>query len=129
MQQRSHNANLKYLLAGGSVVAAFGLLIDPRALLPPTQPVAAEVCQEIVQRQARLSRSKLSRLLTVPERSNKAAVRQIVQTPYCTLPPLRVRSGPTAQREAYPLEFDPQTWLIVLYEDNEYAGYSFSFRH
>lgn len=128
MQQRSHNANLKYLLAGGSVVAAFGLLMDPRALLPPTQPIATE-CQEIVQRQARLSRSKLSRLLTVPERSNKAAVRQIVQMPYCTLPPLRVRSGPTAQREAYPLEFDPQTWLIVLYEDNEYAGYSFSFRH
>ncbi|NJP12002.1 MAG: hypothetical protein HC866_23115 [Leptolyngbyaceae cyanobacterium RU_5_1] len=29
---------------------------------------------------------------------------------------------------AYPLAFDPQTWFIVLYEGDEYAGYSFSFR-
>jgi len=127
-RRKSRAANLKYMLAGGSVVAAFGLLGDPRALLSNPAPVR-DVCQEVVQSKATLSRDELSRLLTVPERSNKSQIRQVVQAPYCKLAPLSVRSGATAQREAYPLAFDNQTWLVVLYEGDEYAGYSFSFRH
>lgn len=127
-RRKSRTNSMKYMLAGGSVVAAFGLLADPRGLLPPPPPTKT-VCQEIVQSKAILSREQLSKLLAVPERSNKAQVRQIVKEPYCQLPATDVRAGISSRREAYPLAFDTQTWLVVLYEGDEYAGYSFSFRH
>jgi hypothetical protein len=50
-----------------------------------------------------------------------------VSEPYCKLPTLNVRAGVEAEREAYPLEFDPATTLVILYENDEYAGYRFSF--
>jgi hypothetical protein len=52
-----------------------------------------------------------------------------MNAPYCRLSELEVRAGVRAQREAYPLAFDPQTWFVVLYEGDQYTGYSFSFRH
>jgi hypothetical protein len=127
-RRKSHAANVKYMLAGGSVVAALGLLGDPRGLLPNSVPVK-DVCQEVIQSKAILSREQLSQLLAIPERSEKAQVRQVVKEPYCKLSTLQIRSGEPSQREAYPLAFDPQTWVVVLYEGDEYAGYSFSFRH
>jgi hypothetical protein len=126
-RRKSHTNSVKYMLAGGSVVAAFGLLADPRALLPTPAPTQA-VCQEIVQSKAVLSRDQLSQLLTVPERSNQAQIRQIVKEPYCKLSSIDVRAGISSRREAYPLAFDSQTWLVVLYEGDEYAGYDFTFR-
>jgi hypothetical protein len=124
---QSRATGVKYMLAGGSIVAAIGLLISPRGLLSSTAS-SGDICQAVVQPKAVLSREQLSRLLAVPERSRKDQVRQIVKDPYCTLPELQVRAGAMAQREAYPLAFDPQTWFVVLYEGEEYAGYSFSFR-
>jgi hypothetical protein len=115
------------MLAGGSIVAAIGLLVYPRGLL--SSPASSrDICQTTIQPKAVLSREQLSKLLTVPERSRKQQVRQIVKDPYCTLPDVQVRAGAIAQREAYPLAFDPQTWFVVLYEGEEYAGYSFSFQ-
>jgi hypothetical protein len=129
MNRRKSNAtSVKYVLAGGSVAAAFGLIIDPSGLLNNVAP-AKDVCQEIVQSQAILSRDQLSKLLTVPEGSSQEQVRQIVKEPYCKLQNLQLRVGEASQREAYPLAFDPQTWFVVLYEGDQYAGYSFSFRH
>ncbi|NJP10841.1 MAG: hypothetical protein HC866_16330 [Leptolyngbyaceae cyanobacterium RU_5_1] len=126
-EPQTRGSGVKYMLAGGSVVAALGLLIDPHALLP--KPTAVQdVCQQIVDPKAILSRDQLSQLLTLPERTRKAQLRQLLQTPYCQLPNLEVRAGVSAERAAYPLAFDPQTWFIVLYEGDEYAGYSFSFR-
>ena len=126
-RRKSRTNSVKYMLAGGSVVAAFGLLADPRALLPTPAPTQA-VCQEIVQPKAILSRDQLSHLLAVPERSHKTQVSRIVKEPYCKLSSVNVRAGVSSRREAYPLAFDSQTWLVVLYEGNEYAGYDFSFR-
>ena len=129
MDHRKTRTNrVKYVLAGGSVLAAFGLLADPRGLWPTPAPTPA-VCRDIVQSKAMLSRDQLSRLLAVPERSSQTQVRQIVQEPYCKLSLIEVRAGVSSRREAYPLSFDPQTWLVVLYEGDEYAGYDFSFRH
>ncbi|MGC8714100.1 MAG: hypothetical protein ACP5RH_17070 [Leptodesmis sp.] len=121
------NAGVKYMLAGGSAIAALGLLMDLRGLIPnfSTTP---ERCQEIVQAKSVLSREQLSQLLSVPEGSNRNQLRQIMNAPYCRLSNLEVRAGVTAQREAYPLAFDPQTWFVVLYEGDQYIGYSFSFR-
>ncbi|MBD0334393.1 MAG: hypothetical protein ICV62_02790 [Cyanobacteria bacterium Co-bin13] len=91
-------------------------------------PAKADVCQQEVQAQSVLSRTELTELLSVPERSAKEAVRQVIAEPFCLMSPVEVREGAAAEREAYPLEFDPQTWLVILYEGNEYAGYDFSFR-
>lgn len=83
-------------------------------------------CREVVQTQSLLSRETLGQLLALPERSTKAAVMEILPQPYCRLAAVRIRSGVVAEREAYPLAFDGQTWVIVLYEGDEYAGYAFN---
>ena len=49
----------------------------------------------------------------------------MLKAPYCQLPNLEVRAGATAERFVYPLAFDPQISLIVLYEGDEYAGFRF----
>lgn len=115
-----------YLLAGGTMLALVGILVDMQGMVQPAQP--SNVCQTIVQPQATLSREELSRLLSIPERDRKDTVRTILNQPYCQLPKVEIRAGFPAEREAYPLEFDPHTWLVVLYEGEEYAGYSFVFQ-
>lgn len=117
---------IKYLLAGGSMLALVGVLADLRPVFtPPAAPVTQ--CQEMVQPQATLSRERLSQFLTVPERDRRATVQAVISEPYCRLSSIEVRAGVLAERHAYPLEFDPQTWFVVLYEGDEYAGYSFVF--
>ncbi|MBD0266807.1 hypothetical protein [Pseudanabaena sp. FACHB-2040] len=123
-------APVKPLLAGGLIFAVLGLMFDfqgMRSLMTPAQKVHAGECEAIVQTEAQLSREQLAQLLIIPERDTKERVRQIVSEPYCRLPELNVRSGVVAEREAYPLAFDPSTQLVILYENNEYAGYRFSF--
>lgn len=127
MDRRNPISGVKYMLAGGSVIVAVGLLANPQGLLPKAASTK-EVCQEVVQEKAVLSREQLAQMLSVPERANKQAIRDVMKSPYCRLATIQPRAGITAEREAYPLAFDPKTWLIVLYEGNEYAGYSFSFR-
>lgn len=127
-QQPRRGTGIKYMLAGGSVVAALGMLADVNQLMPK-KASAKEVCQEVVQEKAFLSREVLAQFLAVPEGANREQVRQVVKSPYCRLSSMEIRSGAIAQRDAYPLAFDPQTWLVVLYEGDSYAGYSFSFRH
>ena len=119
----------KQLMAGGAVLLAFGLLLDLHSL-PSffSKKSAGEPCQAVVQSQAKLSRQQLARLLTVPEGDKKQKVQEILKDPYCKLADLQVRAGATAQREAYPLEFEPQTWLVILYEGEQYAGYRFNIR-
>lgn len=116
----------KPLLLGSFVVAILGLLLDLHGAVKAKNH--GEVCQEIVQSKSTLSREQLAKLLTIPERDQKSKVQGILKAPYCKLPKLEVRAGVNAEREAYPLEFDPQTWLVILYEGDEYAGYQFSFR-
>ena len=119
----------RYLLAGGSMLALAALVVGPRPMMDrSTAPATAKVaCQETVQAQSVLSRAELSELLAISERAPKADVQAVIEEPYCTLSPVEVREGVTAQRVAYPLEFNPETWLVVLYEGEEYAGFDFSF--
>lgn len=126
MDRRNHSG-VKYMLAGGSMIAALGLLVDPQGLLPK-MAAAKDSCQEVISEKAVLSREQLAQVLSVPERANKQAIRQVMKLPYCRLATIQPRAGTNADREAYPLAFDPKTWLVVLYEGDEYAGYSFSFR-
>lgn len=120
------SSSFQYFLAGGSLLALVGLLADVRTSWEP-RPVS-NACQAVVQPQSVLSRDELSQLLTVPERDAKATVKAIVSDPFCRLAPVEIRQGVVAEREAYPLAFDPDTWFVLLYEGEEYAGYSFVFQ-
>lgn len=88
-----------------------------------------DLCQNIISSQAVLSREQLTQLLTIPERENRQAIEAIAEEPYCTLASINVRAGVMAERAAYPLAFDPNTWLVVLYEDKEYVGYGFKLQY
>ena len=130
---RSHSQNLspKPLIAASLTMILAALLFDLNGLktwLPSSDTISQQThCNTVVSDHAKLSREQLAQLLTIPERDTKSRVRQVVSEPYCQLPTLKVRSGVDAEREAYPLAFDPGTTLVILYENNEYAGYRFSF--
>ena len=127
LNMRTRSALLKRCLAAGAMLLTLGLLIDHSPSFG-TKKSAGEGCQEVVQERSRLSREQLGKLLAISEGNKKQRIREIVKEPYCKLSDLQVRVGAVAQREAYPLEFDPQTWFVILYEGDQYAGYRFSFR-
>ncbi|BAU41846.1 hypothetical protein [Leptolyngbya sp. O-77] len=120
---------LNPVLLGGMVIAMAGLLVDLRGMVSPVASSGHhEACQGTVNQQVALSREQLAQLLTVPERDSRDRITQIAGAPYCQLQNIQVRAGVAAERQVYPLAFDPQTRLVILYEGNEYAGYRFSFQ-
>ncbi len=124
-------ANAKPFVAGAIVLAIGLLALDDQRLGSWSQAAdsqSAEGCEKIVQSTAQLSREQLAQLLVVPERDPKENVRKIVAEPYCSLPQLQVRSGVVSEREAYPMSWDPTVQLVILYENDEYAGYRFRFQ-
>jgi hypothetical protein len=125
-QSYLEQTTLRPLLAGGLMFALVGLLIDVRGIGAASKPVR-QVCQGDTKAGVVVSREQLAQLLLVPERDSKTKVQQILNEPYCQLPNLEIRAGVAADRVAYPLAFDPRTWLVILYEGNEYAGYQFRF--
>jgi hypothetical protein len=121
----------KPFVAGGIVLAIGLMALDGPSLprwLSASHPQSVPGCEKIVQSNAQLSREQLAKLLVVPERDPKENVRQIVAEPYCELPEIHVRSGVIAKREAYPMAWDPSVQLVILYENDEYAGYRFRFQ-
>lgn len=128
-RQRTEHPSLNPFVVGGLMFAFIGLFLDFRHNLPGAAALSnQEACQGTVNSQVTLSRQQLAQLLAIPERSRKDRVQQIVGQPYCQLPELQVRAGVVSQRQVYPLAFDPQTRIILLYEGEEYAGYRFSFQ-
>ncbi|HIK12627.1 MAG TPA: hypothetical protein IGS52_20615 [Oscillatoriaceae cyanobacterium M33_DOE_052] len=118
---------LEPMLVGGFLLAAASLMLfslsEPTARVRPVNP--ALFCEEMVLPKAQLSGEQLAKLLTVPEPAARTKVQEILKQPYCRLPSLSVRVGAITDRDAYPLAFDPQTWLVVLYEGENYVGYGF----
>lgn len=113
------------------MLVLIAVLMDVQKTVQPSSEAAfanSEVCQEIIQAESVLSREELSNLLAIPERESREVVREAIAEPYCYLKDIEIRAGVPAQRAAYPLEFEPQTWFVVLYEGDEYAGYSFVFQ-
>jgi len=85
-----------------------------------------EDCQGKPQTETALSKPQLAQFLSVSEGAPKQKIREVVKEPYCQLTEIQVRAGATAKREAYRLEFDEHTWLVVLYEGDQYTGYRFA---
>ena len=116
----------RYRLMSGTMLILLGFSLGFGLRFQAKAAAAKKnLCQGIISSQAVLSRQQLTQLLTVPERENRQAIEAIAEEPYCSLAAIEVRAGVMAERTAYPLAFDPNTWLVVLYEDEEYVGYGF----
>lgn len=74
-------------------------------------------CSIMLDVNARMSRAELSRLIAIPAGTDRATVEQAIGGAYC-------RFGAWT---AYPLEFDPDVWIIVLYDGNVYLTFDYSF--
>ena len=114
------------LLVVGAIAAASLKLLwqfNPNLfLISAFTPVDELQCAEMVTPNALLSRERILKLMTIVEGASKAGVRGVLKAPYCKLKPMTVRAGAIAEREVYPLEFDPTIWAVILYEDNSYVG-------
>lgn len=121
---------------GGSVATLALLIILPGR--SGSQSVAQADCLQVVRSGAEISRGQLSQLRSLPVGSSKAAIRQVTDEPYCVLPAASNADkadektpnpvAEAAEREAYPLAFDPQAWVVLGYEADEYVGYDFVFK-
>lgn len=124
----------KAVWAGGSVATLALLVILPGQV--GSQSVVPSDCLQVVRSGAEISRDQLLQMIALPVGSSQQAVRQVTDVPYCVLPSglaaeAGKRSDPVAEadkREAYPLAFDPDTWVVLGYEANEYVGYDFVFK-
>lgn len=122
---------LRALMATGLILSLVALIKDGamvRTWIGRANAKPDQSCQAIVHSDARVSREQLAQLLAIPERQAKSAVQKVLAQPYCRLPPLQLRANVVAERESYPLAFDPTTHLVILYENDEYAGYRFRFQ-
>lgn len=118
---------LRLLPIVGLAAVVIGLILDMGRSTPSQANSAPETCLGEANPDVVLSREQLAAFLTISERDAKARVQELLQAPYCNLPNLEIRAGIPAERVVYPLAFDPKTWLVVLYEGDEYAGYQFRF--
>lgn len=116
------------ILAWASTLVLFAIIFVNQWVHAETAG-SSNLCQEVKQSSATLSREQLTQLLAIAERAERKTIREVVKEPYCLMSPIEVRAGVEAEREAYPLAFDPKTWLVMLYEGEEYAGYAFSFQN
>ncbi|MBE9155477.1 hypothetical protein IQ265_01270 [Nodosilinea sp. LEGE 06152] len=116
------------LVAGGSVLALAALLISPNINQEQAPEAEAFTCIRQEQPKSLVSRDQVKKLLETDLQAPKATVQEFLNAPYCVLSPGKTEAGLPAEREAYPLEFDPQTWLVVLYDGDRYVGYDFRFR-
>ncbi len=114
------------LLLIGYLLAVLDLPLNPPLESTRERPLErSSICTEIVQPDVVVSQEQLNKLSDVPTYTQRDKVKQILKQPYCRLPALNIRAGAITEREAYPLAFDPQTSLVVLYEGKNYVGYGF----
>ncbi|NEP12900.1 MAG: hypothetical protein F6J92_40935 [Symploca sp. SIO1A3] len=114
------------LLLIGYLLAVLELPLNPPLESTRERPLErSSICTEIVQPDVVVSQEQLNKLSDVPTYTQRDKVKQILKQPYCRLPALNIRVGAITEREAYPLAFDPQTSLVVLYEGKNYVGYGF----
>ncbi|MEL6470429.1 MAG: hypothetical protein AAFQ74_11935 [Cyanobacteria bacterium J06623_4] len=137
----------KVLWAGGAIA-----LLATATVLPTqvsSQAIPQSNCEQVIKSGAEISRGQISQLLAVPEGASKEAVRQVVLDPYCTLPAITTTqlaasaeegrhdlaesaagkgAEVTLARDAYPLAFDPEAWVVLTYEGDAYRGYDFVFK-
>jgi hypothetical protein len=90
--------------------------------ISPISSSKQPLCVGTVNPTVRISRATLAWLIAVPTGSDQHEVMQQLGAPYCQLP----SSGELTQ-VAYPCEWDPSTWIVVVLQSRQYAGYTFRF--
>ena len=128
----------KVAIATGSIATLALLAVVPGKVA--SHSIAENACQEVVQSGAEISRGELTTLSAVEVGAANESVRELIDSPYCLLPvtantasfnPKQAQAedaAPIVAREAYPLAFDPQAWVVVNYTESGYAGYDFAFK-
>ena len=122
----------KVLWAGAAITLLATATILTRQV--SSQAIPDSNCAEVIKSGGEISRGQLSELLAMPENASKETVRQAIAVPYCALPAMTEQrnkndDAPTvSEREAYPLAFDPEAWVVVSYVDGRYSGYDFVFK-
>ena len=121
---------------GISAIALSMLAVVPFSAGSESTDVSS--CQQKIKPTGNISRGQLSALLALPAGASKEAVQNVTGEPYCTLPALSKADAEKAEdisaiagnsREAYPLAFDPDAWVVIAYtETEEYLGYDFVFK-
>jgi len=122
----------KVAIATGSIATLALLAVVPGKV--SSQSIADNTCQEVVQSGAEISRGDLTSLSDVAAGTPHETVRELIDKPYCLLP-LSPESAakaasdePIVAREAYPLAFDPEAWVVVNYAQSGYTSYDFAFK-
>ncbi|MBX2866273.1 MAG: hypothetical protein KTR27_22215 [Leptolyngbyaceae cyanobacterium MAG.088] len=98
--------------------------IQSQAVQPWQRANTNATCQAMINANQRLSRSQLTQLLSIEQNSPQANVHEAIASPYCTLS----KAHQSTQSEAYPLAFDPDTWIVMNYEQGLYKSYDFVFQ-
>lgn len=127
-QTRPSQVPQRWLLVGGSMFTLATLVVGPNLGPLTASPPTVDQCIQIDQPQAVLSRQQLQQLLNTAPQTPQTSLRTWLPTPYCRLAPAPDAEGVTVDRQVYPLEFDPKTWLVVQYEGDRYRGYDFVLR-
>lgn len=135
------------VLAGGAIALLATAIVLPTQV--SSQAIPDSSCETVVKSGAEISRGQLSQLLEIPTGTKANTVQQVVNKPYCTLPVSQAKtqaesdkadlgkadlgqaelnSTIATERAAYPLAFDPEAWVVLSYEADEYLGYDFVFK-
>ena len=98
-------------------------------LIPANAAIAGrpEPCTQQILSSATISRQQLSNVINLAQGSDRGQVQAVLGPPYCKLSAI-----PEAglERDAYPLRFDPETWLVVHYLNGKtYYDYDFTFHN
>jgi hypothetical protein len=112
----------------GSFLIAGWFLNNPSWRLPLPSSSQPLQCRGSIQPNNDLSRDQLTQLSQAESSMTQAELQALLGQPYCQVASLELPGGEKAVGEVYPLAFDPQTWLVVLYRDEAFVGYQFEFR-
>ncbi len=127
-RQKAHPKRV--LLASGSMLALATMVITPSVnrLNNPVNAGVGDVCIKQIDQKSLVSRDELRAVLNLDKNISKDEVLAVLDQPNCVLQPRAGENGVQVDREAYPLEFDPQTWFVLQYQEEKFAGFDFSFR-
>ena len=140
-EQRRQPSNQRLNAAKQLALVAIGAIaLSLMAFIPAqvgSKSIDTASCKKKILPTEEISRGQMSALLALPVGSNQEAVRRVTGDPYCLLPAVDTETAAAssnkilagAEREAYPLAFDPEAWVVVAYSaSGEYIGYDFVFR-
>ncbi|HEY9818166.1 MAG TPA: hypothetical protein V6D20_20530 [Candidatus Obscuribacterales bacterium] len=118
---------IQFTILCSMILVLIGLVTGLNPLSSLARNDQSDRCQGETNGDRTLSRRQLAQLLDIPDGQSRQELQAVLQSPYCQLAALE-GTEPVTREDAYPLEFDPQTWLVVQYESDRYTGYRFHFR-